>query len=115
MVLIAEGKCVYVPLRPASYCSEVDQTTKITSGDWCLDDGELEAAFTSKTKLLILNTPHNPLGKVFTQNELDRIAELCIKHNVICISDEVYEFITYDKPHIRIGMIAILNEKCNLY
>jgi kynurenine--oxoglutarate transaminase/cysteine-S-conjugate beta-lyase/glutamine--phenylpyruvate transaminase len=111
MVLIAEGKCVYVPLRQASYCSEVDQTTRITSGDWCLDDNELEGAFTAKTKLLILNTPHNPLGKVFTQKELSRIAELCIKNNVICISDEVYEYITYDKPHIRIASLPGMWER----
>ncbi len=107
MVLTAEGKCVYVPLRPAGHCSEIDQTTIITSDDWIYDDKELERAFTSKTKLLILNTPHNPLGKIFTEKELCRIADLCIKNNVVCISDEVYEFITFDKPHVRIGMKLI--------
>lgn len=107
MVLIAEGKCVYVSLKLADYCSERDQTSQLTSADWRLDEKELEAAFTSKTKLLVFNTPNNPLGKVFTLKEIEKIAELCIKHNVICISDEVYEHITYEKPHIRIGKLIL--------
>jgi kynurenine--oxoglutarate transaminase/cysteine-S-conjugate beta-lyase/glutamine--phenylpyruvate transaminase len=111
MVLIAEGKCVYVPLRPAAYCSEIDQTTQLSSADWCLDEKELENAFSPKTKLLIFNTPNNPLGKVFTQKELDKIAQLCIKHNVICVSDEVYEHITYEKPHLRIASLPGMWER----
>jgi kynurenine--oxoglutarate transaminase/cysteine-S-conjugate beta-lyase/glutamine--phenylpyruvate transaminase len=60
--------------------------------------------FTSRTKSIILNTPHNPVGKVFSQSELEHIAALCAKWNVLCISDEVYEWMVY-KPnkHIRIG------------
>jgi kynurenine--oxoglutarate transaminase/cysteine-S-conjugate beta-lyase/glutamine--phenylpyruvate transaminase len=111
MVLIAEGKCVYVPLKPADYLSEKDQTTRITSADWCLDEKELEAAFNSRTKLLIFNNPNNPLGKVFTQKEMDKIAQLCIKHNVICISDEVYEYITYENPHIRMASLPGMWER----
>lgn len=69
-----------------------------------MDDKELESLFNEKTKMLILNTPHNPLGKVFTLDELTRIADLCKKWNVLCVSDEVYEWMVY-KPnkHIRIG------------
>lgn len=83
-----------------SSCSSEDQS----SGDWVLDDAELEGMFNSKTKIIILNTPNNPLGKVFTETELTKIAELCKKWNVLCISDEVYEWMVY-KPHrhIRIG------------
>lgn len=66
---------------------------------------ELKAAFTSKTKVIIINTPNNPLGKVYTKEELQTIADLCIKNNTICIADEVYEHLTYDKPHLRIGFI----------
>lgn len=51
-----------------------------------------------------MNTPHNPLGKVFTRDELIFISELCKKWNVVCISDEVYEWLVYDsKKHVRIG------------
>ncbi|KAI4459771.1 Pyridoxal phosphate-dependent transferase [Holotrichia oblita] len=76
----------------------------ISSGDWVLDPTELQNSFNAKTKLIILNTPNNPLGKVFTRQELEMIANLCKKWNVLCISDEVYEWIVY-KPyeHIRIG------------
>lgn len=76
----------------------------LSSADFVLDKDELESAFNSKTKLIILNTPNNPLGKVFTEEELTLIANLCKKWNVLCISDEVYEWLVY-KPykHIRIG------------
>lgn len=75
-----------------------------SSADFVLDKDELEGLFNSKTKAIILNTPNNPLGKVFTEAELTQIADLCKKWNVLCISDEVYEWIVY-KPHkhIRIG------------
>lgn len=74
------------------------------SSDWVLDKKELEALFNDKTKAIILNTPNNPLGKVFRQEELEHIAGLCKKYNVLCIADEVYEWLVY-KPykHIRIG------------
>jgi kynurenine--oxoglutarate transaminase/cysteine-S-conjugate beta-lyase/glutamine--phenylpyruvate transaminase len=72
-----------------------------------LDKEELEDMFNSKTKIIILNTPHNPLGKVFKKEELESIADLCKKWNVLCISDEVYEWIVY-KPniYIRIGKLV---------
>lgn len=57
---------------------------------------ELAAAFTEKTKAIIINTPHNPTGTVFSTHELQFIAELCIEHNVIAICDEVYEHCIYD-------------------
>ena len=54
--------------------------------------------------MIILNTPHNPLGKVFTSEELQLIANLCQKHNVLCLSDEVYEWMAFEPvKHIRIG------------
>lgn len=83
------------------------ETTKnISSADWVLDTKELESMFNDKTKIFIFNTPHNPTGKVFHADELQIIADLCNKWNVLCISDEVYEWMVY-KPnkHIRIGKI----------
>jgi kynurenine--oxoglutarate transaminase/cysteine-S-conjugate beta-lyase/glutamine--phenylpyruvate transaminase len=72
-----------------------------------LDKEELESVFNSKTKIIILNTPHNPLGKVFKREELESIADLCKKWNVLCISDEVYEWIVYKpKIHFRIGKLV---------
>lgn len=76
---------------------------EISSGDWKLDPNELEKLFNEKTKMIILNTPHNPLGKVFDREELELIARLCIKHNVLCVSDEVYEHMVFEPyQHIRI-------------
>lgn len=65
--------------------------------------------FNSKTKLIILNTPHNPLGKVFDYEELKMIADLAKKYNVLVISDEVYEWLVYEpKKHIRIGNLLFM-------
>ncbi|MGH2532014.1 MAG: methionine aminotransferase [Thermomicrobiales bacterium] len=64
--------------------------------DWLFDPDELRAAFTNRTKAILVNTPHNPTGKVFSQEEFNLIAELCQEHDVIAITDEVYDRITYD-------------------
>jgi kynurenine--oxoglutarate transaminase/cysteine-S-conjugate beta-lyase/glutamine--phenylpyruvate transaminase len=69
-----------------------------------LDRDELEELFNPKTKAIIINSPQNPLGKVFTLDELTHIADLCKKWNVVCISDEVYEWLVYDsRKHTRMG------------
>ena len=64
--------------------------------DWAIDRDTLAALFNEKTKLIVVNTPHNPTGKVFSRDELAMIAELCVKHNVIAITDEVYEHLVYN-------------------
>lgn len=68
---------------------------------WGLDMTALEAAFSNKTKAIVLNTPHNPTGKVFTKEEMRAIGSLCEKYDSLIISDEVYEMITYaGRDHI---------------
>jgi aspartate/methionine/tyrosine aminotransferase len=64
--------------------------------EWTFDPAELAAAFNDRTKAIILNTPNNPTGKVFTRAELETIAMLCRKWDVVAISDEIYEHIIYD-------------------
>jgi aspartate/methionine/tyrosine aminotransferase len=64
--------------------------------DWTFDEAELTAAFNSNTRAIILNTPNNPTGKVFTRDELGVIAKLCQKWDVVAITDEIYEFMTYE-------------------
>jgi N-succinyldiaminopimelate aminotransferase len=64
--------------------------------EWQIDRAELAAMFNHKTKLIIINTPHNPTGKVFSHEELGLIAELCQEHDVIALTDEVYEHIVFD-------------------
>ncbi len=64
--------------------------------DWRFDERELEAAFNAKTRAIIINTPNNPTGKVFSREELGLIARLCQKWGVIAVTDEIYEYIVYD-------------------
>src|SRR5216110_109746 len=74
--------------------------------DWTFDADELAAAFNDRTKAIIINTPNNPTGKVFTREELEAIAALCRKWDAIAISDEIYEHIIYDgRQHIPIATI----------
>jgi kynurenine--oxoglutarate transaminase/cysteine-S-conjugate beta-lyase/glutamine--phenylpyruvate transaminase len=101
MGIVSGAKCRFIPLRPSGDASASGLTT---SDSWRWDEKELEQAFNEKTKLIVINTPNNPLGKVYRREELEKIAELCIKHNVLCISDEVYEHLVYDRPHIRMGI-----------
>ncbi len=75
------------------------------------DEAELRAAFTPRTRAILLNTPHNPTGKVFTTEELSLIAELCIENDVIAISDEVYEHLVFDGRHIPIATLPGMFER----
>ncbi len=73
--------------------------------DWSFDLAEVEAAFTPKTKMILLCTPANPSGKVFSEDELRAIAGVAKRHNVWIATDEIYEYITYGKPHVSIGRL----------
>jgi len=82
--ILADARPVWVHLQPPS---------------WSIDWAALERAFTSRTRALVLNTPHNPTGRVFTREEVTRIAELCESHGVIVVTDEPYEHIVYEGAH----------------
>ena len=73
----------FVPLRPP---------------DWSFDHDELEAKFNDRTKAIILNTPNNPTGKIFSETELELIGGLCNEHNAVAVTDEIYEHIVYSDP-----------------
>jgi len=80
--------------------------------DFSIDFAQLESLFNSKTRLLLLNTPHNPTGKVFSREELTKIAALCLKHEVRVISDEVYEHLTFDSiPHVPMATIDGMRDR----
>lgn len=80
--------------------------------DWKFDPEELRRAFGPKTKAIIINTPNNPTGRVFTREELTLIAELCQEHNVYALTDEIYEHIIYnDQPHISIATLPGMAER----
>ncbi|MCA1668030.1 MAG: aminotransferase class I/II-fold pyridoxal phosphate-dependent enzyme, partial [Thermomicrobia bacterium] len=78
------------------YTGGVPRYVTLHPPDWSFDPDALAAVFTDKTKVIILNTPHNPTGKVFTRGELAQIAALCQQHDVIAITDEVYDHILFD-------------------
>jgi aminotransferase len=69
---------------------------RLREPDWAFDPDELASAFGGRTRAIVLNTPNNPTGKVFTRDELATIAALCQRHDVVCITDEIYEHMTYD-------------------
>ncbi|KAJ7499040.1 pyridoxal phosphate-dependent transferase [Mycena latifolia] len=93
------GKPVYVPLHPPT-----GPNKKPTSNEWTIDLAELRRSITSRTKMIIVNTPHNPVGKVFTREELEGIAALAEEFNLIVMADEVYDCLTFDgKEHVRIA------------
>ncbi len=90
-IIMANAVPVYVPLHPPA---------------WTFDTDELRSAFTRKTRALILNSPQNPTGRVFTHQELMLIAELCIEHDVTVIADEVYEHLLFaPAEHIPIATL----------
>jgi aminotransferase len=74
----------------------VPRFVKLRPPEWSFDPDELARAFTEKTRAIILNTPNNPTGKVFTRAELETIAALCLKHDAVAVTDEIYEHILYD-------------------
>jgi aspartate/methionine/tyrosine aminotransferase len=80
--------------------------------DWSVDEEALKAAFTKRTKVLILNTPNNPTGKVFDRDELRVIADLCADHNVVAVTDEIYEHIVFDgAKHVSLATIGDMAER----
>src|SRR5712691_4474371 len=87
---------VFVPLRPPSFGFDPD---------------ELARAFTPRTKAIIVNTPNNPTGRVFTRTELETIAGLCREHDVIAVADEIYEHIRYEGEHIPIATLEGMAER----
>lgn len=79
--------------------------------DFAFDPVELAAAFNSRTKVLLLNSPHNPTGKVFSAEELQAIAELCVRHDVVAVTDEVYEHLVFEGRHIPLATLPQMAER----
>jgi aspartate/methionine/tyrosine aminotransferase len=90
----------------------VPRFVTLRAPDWSFDQDHLESLFNSKTRAIILNTPHNPTGKVFTEGELSLIADLCMRHDVVAITDEVYEHLVYDdNRHISLATLPGMRER----
>ena len=72
------------------------RVVQLRAPDWSFDPEALESAITDRTRLILVNTPHNPTGKVFSRAELEVIAEACRRHDLIAVTDEVYEHLVYE-------------------
>jgi N-succinyldiaminopimelate aminotransferase len=79
--------------------------------DYSLDEDALRAAVTRRARVLLLNSPHNPTGRVLSRAELELIAAVCIEYDLICISDEVYEHLVFDGEHIPPATLAGMAER----
>ena len=80
--------------------------------DWAYDPAEIEQAIGPKTKAILINTPGNPSGKVYSREELEHIAELAIKHNLFVFSDEIYEYFVYDgAKHLSPGALPAIADR----
>ena len=95
-VALAQARAVVVPLEPPSFR---------------LDAAVLEAAVTPRTRVLVLNSPNNPAGHVFTRAELEAIAAVCTRHDVIVVTDEVYEHIVFEGEHVPIASLPGMRER----
>lgn len=90
----------------AAIAGATPRVVRLHPPDWHFDPDELRSAFTDRTRAFLLNTPHNPTGKVFRRDELDFIASLCIEHDVLVMTDEVYDRIVFDENvHIPISTL----------
>ncbi|KAI9739450.1 MAG: hypothetical protein M1818_005138 [Claussenomyces sp. TS43310] len=103
------GKIVYVPLHPPAK----GDTETCSAAEWSIDFAELEAAISPHTKMIVINTPHNPIGKVFSKEELEKIGALCVKNDIIILSDEVYDRLYY-VPFTRIATLSPEIERLTL-
>jgi aminotransferase len=80
--------------------------------DWTFDPAELQRAFSNRTRAIVINTPNNPTGKVFSRDELEQIAALCRKWDVVAITDEIYEHIVYDGAlHVSLATLDGMRER----
>jgi N-succinyldiaminopimelate aminotransferase len=87
------------------------RVVRLEPPDWRFDPAALEAAFGPKTRAVILNTPHNPTGKVFSEAELAAVAALCRRYDAVCIADEVYEHLVYDGEHLPVSALPGMAER----
>ena len=96
----------------AILCGAVPRFVRLREPDWSYDPAELERAFSDRTKAIIINTPNNPTGKVFSRAELEHIAGLCRKWDVVAVTDEIYEHMVYDgAEHVTLASLEGMRER----
>jgi N-succinyldiaminopimelate aminotransferase len=95
----------------ASMAGAVPRLVRLHAPDWAFDADELAAAVGPRTRMLLLNSPHNPTGKVFGRQELAQIAELCCAHDILAVTDEVYEHLVFEGAHIPLATLPGMAER----
>ena len=96
----------------AVLCGATPRFVRLREPEWTYDPADLERAFSDRTKAIIINTPNNPTGKVFTRAELDHIASLCRKWDVVAVTDEIYEHMVYDgAEHVTLAALEGMRER----
>ena len=96
-------------------CGAIRKTVRLQSPGWSFDEQELRRAFSKQTKAIIINSPNNPTGKVFTRAELETIGRLCEEFDALAITDEIYEHITYNgAQHIPLITLPGMRDRCIL-
>jgi N-succinyldiaminopimelate aminotransferase len=94
------------------FCGGVRRPVTLRAPDFRLDPAALEAAVTERTKLLLVNSPHNPTGTVLSRVELEAVADVARRHDLVVVTDEVYEHLTYDdRPHIPLATLPGMFER----
>ena len=102
----------YENYGPDAILSEaVPRYVTLHEPDWSIDPDELRRGVRPRTRGLVLNSPHNPTGKVFTRAELELIASLCIEHDVIAFTDDIYEHLVYEGEHIPLATLPGMAER----
>ncbi len=96
----------------AILCGAVPRFVRLREPDWAFDPAELRAAFNERTRAIVINTPNNPTGKVFTRDELEHVAALCRTWGVVAVTDEIYEHILYDGArHVSLATLDGMRER----
>jgi N-succinyldiaminopimelate aminotransferase len=98
-------------VRPVTLRPPIDAGGQGEAARFTFDLDELRAAITPRTRLILLNTPHNPTGKVFTADELRAFADICIEHDLIVMTDEVYEHLTFGVEHVSLASLPGMRER----
>jgi aminotransferase len=89
----------------------VPRFVALKAPDWSIDERELRAAFGPRTRAIVVNTPHNPSGKVFSRGEMNLVAGLCQEHGAIAITDEIYEHLVYRGEHISMATLPGMEDR----
>jgi N-succinyldiaminopimelate aminotransferase len=95
----------------ASMAGAVPRLVRLHPPDWHFDPDELAASIGPRTKILLLNSPHNPTGKVFSPDELGQVAALCRDHDLLAVTDEVYEHLVFDGSHIPLSTLPGMRDR----